>query len=108
MTASRRRSHVLVLAKAPLAGKVKTRLCPPYTIEEAAAIAEAALADTLEAVARCQADREVIALDGPPGPWLPPGFELLAQRGQRFDARLANAWSDVLSAPAAGPSRTWT
>ena len=40
---------VIVLAKAPVAGRVKTRLCPPCTPAEAATLAEAALADTLAA-----------------------------------------------------------
>lgn len=85
----------LVLAKAPVPGRVKTRLCPPLSPAEAASVAEAALADTLDAVARCGADRLVVALDGEPGPWLPPGFEVVAQRGDGLDERLAAAWEDV-------------
>jgi hypothetical protein len=87
--------HVLVMAKEPIAGQVKTRLSPPYTLEEAAALAEAALADTLAAVAGCGAGRRIVALAGRPGPWLPPGFEVIAQRGATFAERLANAWSDA-------------
>jgi rSAM/selenodomain-associated transferase 1 len=90
-----RRTAAIVLAKAPVAGRVKTRLCPTLSPAEAAAVAEAALADTLSAVARCGADRLVVALDGAPGPWLPPGFEVVAQRGAGLDQRLAAAWSDV-------------
>ena len=37
---SGRGRHVLVMAKAPVAGRVKTRLCPPCTSTEAAALAE--------------------------------------------------------------------
>lgn len=85
----------LVMAKAPVAGRVKTRLCPPLSPAEAAAVAEAALADTLEAVSRCGADRLVIALDGAPGPWLPSGFEIVSQRGDGLDQRLAAAWCDA-------------
>src|SRR5207237_3773477 len=87
--------HVIVMAKSPRPGRVKTRLCPPCTAEEAAAVAAAALADTLDAVAASEAVRKVLALDGPPGPWLPPGFELIAQRGVTFNDRLANAWADA-------------
>ncbi|HEX3542182.1 MAG TPA: DUF2064 domain-containing protein, partial [Acidimicrobiales bacterium] len=87
--------HVLVMAKAPVAGKVKTRLCPPYTLEQAAQVAEAALADTLAAVAGCGAPRRILALAGEPGPWLPPGFEVIAQRGTSLAERLAHAWSDA-------------
>jgi rSAM/selenodomain-associated transferase 1 len=87
--------HVLVMAKAPVAGRVKTRLCPPCTDEEAAMLAAAALADTLCAARSSGADRVVLALDGPPGPWLPPGVHLIAQRGHGLADRLANAWADA-------------
>jgi len=85
--------HVLVMVKAPVPGRVKTRLCPPCTPVEAAALAEAALADTLEAVAACSAGRRVIALDGAPGDWLPEGFEVIPQASGGFDRRLAGAWA---------------
>ncbi|MEA2715808.1 MAG: uncharacterized protein QOI99_125 [Actinomycetota bacterium] len=87
--------HVLVMAKSPVPGRVKTRLCPPCTPEEAAAVAEAALADTLEAVAGCGADRRILALDGAPGPWLPPGFDVVAQCEGGFDRRLTHAWASA-------------
>jgi uncharacterized protein len=86
---------VLVMAKAPVPGRVKTRLCPPCTLEEAAAVATAALRDTLDAVAACGSSRRVLALEGEPGDWLPPGFEVLPQRGEGLAARLARAWADV-------------
>ena len=85
--------HVLVMAKSPVAGRVKTRLCPPCTPEEAAALAEAALADTLEAVAASGARRRILALDGAPGPWLPPGFDVVPQSLGGLDRRLAAAWT---------------
>lgn len=55
-------------------------------------MAEAALADTLDAVARCAAQRRLIALDGAPGPWLPPDFKVFPQQGCGLDERLAAAW----------------
>jgi glycosyltransferase A (GT-A) superfamily protein (DUF2064 family) len=85
----------LVLAKAPVPGQVKTRLCPPCTPERAAAVAAAALADTLDAVAACGAPRKILALAGKPGPWLPPGFTVIEQRGRDFRERLINAWVDA-------------
>jgi glycosyltransferase A (GT-A) superfamily protein (DUF2064 family) len=85
--------HVLVMAKAPVPGRVKTRLCPPCTPAEAAEVAAAALADTMDAVAACAADRKVVALDGPLGDWLPSGIDVIAQEGVAFDERLARAWS---------------
>jgi uncharacterized protein len=86
---------LVVIAKAPVAGRSKTRLTPPCTPAHAAALAEAALADTLHAVAATPAPRRVIVLEGEPGAWLPEGFEVVAQRGGGLDARLANAFEDV-------------
>lgn len=52
MTDTRTRpSALIVLAKPPVPGMAKTRLSPPFTLDEAAAFAAAALADTV-AVAR--------------------------------------------------------
>jgi rSAM/selenodomain-associated transferase 1 len=86
---------VMVLAKAPAAGRVKTRLCPPCDPEQAARLAEAALVDTLRTVAATPCRRRVLVLDGAPGPWLPAGFEVVPQRGDGLDERLANAFDDV-------------
>ena len=90
---------LMVLAKAPRAGRSKTRLCPPCTPAEAAALARAALADTLDAVLATPAARRVLVLDGPAGDWVPAGVDVLAQRGDGLDQRLAHAFADV-GAPA--------
>jgi uncharacterized protein len=87
--------QLLVLAKAPVPGRVKTRLCPPCTPVQAAALAEASLRDTLAAALRTRAARRVVALDGAPGPWLPDGFEVIPQRGSGLAERLACAFADV-------------
>ena len=55
---------LLVLAKAPRAGYSKTRLAPLFGEQGAAALAAAALADTLDAVASARACRRVLVLDG--------------------------------------------
>jgi uncharacterized protein len=86
---------VIVLAKSPVPGRVKTRMCPPCEPEEAARLAEAALVDTLTAVAGTRCDRRVLVLDGAPGPWLPSRFEVIPQRGDGLDERLAHAFTDV-------------
>ncbi|MFI8100625.1 DUF2064 domain-containing protein [Streptomyces sp. NPDC086023] len=90
---------LLVIAKEPVAGRVKTRLTPPFTPAEAAGLARAALADTLDAVAAAPADRRILVLDGSPGDWLPAGFEVVPQRGRGLDERLAAAFADC-----AGPA----
>jgi hypothetical protein len=84
---------LLVIAKQPVPGKVKTRLVPPCTYEQAASLAEAALADTLDAVAQAPARRRVLVLDGEPGPWLPAGFEVVPQCAGPLDERLAAAFA---------------
>jgi uncharacterized protein len=86
---------LLVIAKEPTAGRVKTRLCPPCTPEQAASLAAAALLDTLKVVARTPAARRVLVVDGDPGRWRPRGFELIAQRGDGLGERLAAAFEDV-------------
>ncbi|MEU4876505.1 DUF2064 domain-containing protein [Streptomyces sp. NPDC021608] len=83
---------LLVVAKQPLPGRVKTRLTPPYTPHEAAALAEAALTDTLHAVLRTPARRRVLVLDGSPGDWLPPGVEIAPQAAGGLDERIAAAF----------------
>ncbi|MFE9256619.1 DUF2064 domain-containing protein [Streptomyces sp. NPDC006879] len=84
---------VLVIAKEPVPGRVKTRLTPPFTPSQAARLAEAALADTLEVVAASGADRCALVLDGCAGPWLPPGVEVVPQCAGTLDQRLAAAFA---------------
>jgi uncharacterized protein len=88
-------ASILVIAKEPVPGRVKTRLCPPCTLEEAAVIAAAALRATLVAVARVPVRRRCVVLDGEPGSWLPPGFAIARQSSGPLDARLAAAFSHV-------------
>jgi uncharacterized protein len=84
--------QLLVLAKQPVPGRVKTRLCPPLTPEQAADVARAALEDTLEAVRAVPAARRVLVLDGS---YTADGFEVLPQRGGPMPERLAAAFDDV-------------
>jgi uncharacterized protein len=93
------RARIIVMAKAPAAGRSKTRLCPPLTLEQAAALAEASLADTLRTAAGTGAGRPILALDGEPGSWLPAGFDVAPQRGDGLAQRLSGAFEDV-----AGPA----
>jgi uncharacterized protein len=90
-------SILIVLAKAPVAGRVKTRLCPPLSGEQAAEIALAALKDTLRAVAAIQVDHRILVLDGEPGDWVPKGFSVLPQKTGLLDQRLIDAFADVFA-----------
>ncbi|MFI2711158.1 DUF2064 domain-containing protein [Micromonospora sp. NPDC018662] len=100
---------LLVVAKAPVPGAVKTRLCPPATPTQAARIAAAALRDTLEAVAAtvaagggtpvlALAGRLVDAEDGVDLAATVAGWPVLPQRGDGFADRLAHAHADVAHA----------
>jgi uncharacterized protein len=82
---------LVIIAKAPAPGRSKTRLCPPFTLEQAAVLAEAALRDTLAAVAATPARRRIVALEGETDGWLPAGFELHPQRGDGLGERLGEA-----------------
>ena len=102
----------VVLAKAPVPGQVKTRLTTAYSAHEAAALAAAALLDSLDAVRAAAAlageeeRRLVCALSGDLDRAAAPealrtglvGFEVLPQRGRGLGGRIASAHAD-----AAGP-----
>lgn len=81
--------QVLVLAKAPVAGRVKTRLCPPCTPEQAALVAAAALADTLSIVDSTAARRRILVVDGELA--APPAWTRVEQRGRTLGERIAHA-----------------
>ncbi len=86
---------LVVIAKEPVPGLVKTRLTPPCTPTAAAQIAEASLADTLSIVAATPAKRRVLALAGRPGRWLPNGFDVVAQVSGTLDVRIAGVLAAV-------------
>ncbi|MGI8692838.1 MAG: TIGR04282 family arsenosugar biosynthesis glycosyltransferase [Geodermatophilaceae bacterium] len=94
--------QIVVIAKAPVPGRVKTRLSPPCSPEQAARLAAAALADTLAAVRAAPVRRRVIAFDGDPLLADLGGFDVLEQRGAGLGPRLANAFVDAATGPGAG------
>jgi len=91
-----------VMTKAPRAGRVKTRLVPPLTTEEAAQLSACFLRDTADAIAKATGDSaRGIAVYTPVGAEeayieiLPHDFDLLPQRGKGFGERLAAANEDL-------------
>ncbi|MEU8107055.1 TIGR04282 family arsenosugar biosynthesis glycosyltransferase [Nonomuraea muscovyensis] len=88
-------TQIVTIAKEPVAGRVKTRLTPPFSPAEAAFLAEAAIVDTLRVVVATPAAQRVLALDGLPGRWLPAGLVVIPQRGRGLDERLAAAFADA-------------
>ncbi|SCF17524.1 hypothetical protein GA0070607_6475 [Micromonospora coriariae] len=94
---------LLVVAKAPVPGLVKTRLCPPVDPTQAARVAAAALLDTLAAVDATASTIPVLAYtgrfaDAEYGAELTAalaGWHLIPQRGDTFADRLSNAHIDT-------------
>ena len=87
------KAQLLVIAKAPVPGRVKTRLCPPCDPAQAASIAEAALVDTLVIASATPAVHHTLVLCGDyPAP---QGWQTVPQRGDGFADRLANAFADT-------------
>lgn len=94
--------QIIVIAKAPVAGRVKTRLSPPYSEQEAAQLAAAALADTLAAVRSTPVRRRVVAFDGDPELADLRELDVIEQRGEGLGQRLANAFADAADGAGAG------
>ena len=92
-----------VMTKAPQAGRVKTRLVPPLTPEQAAELNKCFLRDTAAAISNAAgADTACgIAVYTPVGAEsaytdiLPADFSLLPQRGDKFGERLYFAVEDL-------------
>ncbi|HST84215.1 MAG TPA: DUF2064 domain-containing protein [Kineosporiaceae bacterium] len=86
---------VLVIAKEPRPGLVKTRLQSRFSPAQAAGLAAASLRDTLDTVRAAEVDRRVLALDGAAGDWLPAGIDVIEQSQGGLGQRLAAAFEQV-------------
>lgn len=91
-----------VMSKAPRAGKVKTRLSPPLTLTQTAALNIRFLRDTTENLATVAGAAGLVcytpigdeaAFDS----LLPASFSLIPQRGDGFGERLLAAATDILA-----------
>ncbi len=101
---------IVVFAKAPVAGRVKTRMCPPFQPQEAAELYARLLEDVLQATAACAARLALtpfVAVH--PGSactsiarLAPRSFRVVRQRGPDLAARMG--WA-VREAAAAGFGR---
>jgi hypothetical protein len=80
------------MAKAPVAGQVKTRLCPPLSAQDAAELSRCFLLDKVAQVRQVTGAEPVVAYapDEAAAVFeaLAPGFRLLPQRGGDLTARL--------------------
>lgn len=89
-------TRILVITKAPVPGRSKTRLTPPCTPDQAAGIAAAAVGDTLDAVRAAPVADRMVALDGAPGSLDLEGFTVVPQVDGDLGARLAGAFADTM------------
>jgi uncharacterized protein len=89
---------LVVIAKECLPGRVKTRLHPPLSLEQAARVAAASLADTLEAVASLPATRRILLFDGVNAPAGSEAYEIVPQVAGGLDRRLAAVF-DLVDEP---------
>lgn len=89
---------VIVLAKEPVPGRVKTRLQPDFSAIEAAQLAAAAIEDTVAAVRTYSATRRILAWEGKPALWQ-GGLQVVDQPSGTFNLRLAAALAVAVSDP---------
>lgn len=90
-----RDNALIVVAKQPVPGHTKTRLCPPFTPESAAELYRCLLLDTLSLMQRLEtADHAVAYTPSSARVYfegiLPNGFRLILQEGANLGERLAN------------------
>ncbi|QIK63165.1 DUF2064 domain-containing protein [Leucobacter viscericola] len=83
---------VIVMAKECVRGHVKTRMHPPFSLEEAARIAQASLDDTMASLLQVDAHR-VLCVQGLLAPV--QGFTQIPQTTGGLDARIADVLDTV-------------
>lgn len=98
-------SGILILAKAPVAGQVKTRLCPPLTPDEAASLHGSLVLDLLERSQSLKGYDRILV--GTPSSYH-PFFRAMAARfkipvwdqtGDDLGARMASAFNKAFEQP---------
>lgn len=93
----------MVMAKEPRVGSTKTRMCPPLTLKEAAALYEALLKDTLSLVQSLAGVQMAVAVTPPDGlayfeALTPPGTPLLPIEGRDIGHCLSQAFERMFEA----------
>lgn len=91
---------LVIFAKAPLVGQVKTRLCPPLSPETAAELAQCFLVDTVERACRLPLAKVYLAITPAESEpvfraLLPFPVAYLAQRGGSLGEREHNVFVDL-------------
>jgi rSAM/selenodomain-associated transferase 1 len=101
------RVALVVMAKVPAAGEVKTRLCPPLAPAEAASLARCFLLDRLDQLGEVSDGDALVAFtpqerEAEMRDLLPAGVRLVPQEGADLGARLDRVLTDLLVAGYAG------
>ena len=79
---------LIIIAKECVPGRVKTRLHPPLSLEQAASLASASLADTFRAVSTLDASRRILLFDGNLFPLGSEPYDVIHQVSGNLDRRL--------------------
>jgi len=84
-----------VIAKETIPGKVKTRLHPPLSLEQAATLAALSIGDTLVAVESLPARRRILLFDGVVTPAGSEAYDVVHQVSGDLDERLAAIFDEL-------------
>jgi len=91
---------VAIMAKAPRAGQVKTRLCPPLSLADAAQLYRCFLLDKIDHVRALRTAGRALAYTPAEAraffEGVAPGFVLVPQRGADLGDRLVNSLGELL------------
>jgi glycosyltransferase A (GT-A) superfamily protein (DUF2064 family) len=79
---------LIIIAKECIPGRVKTRLHPPLSLEQAAALASASLSDTFRAVSTLDASRRILLFDGNLLPLGSEPYDVIHQVSGDLDMRI--------------------
>jgi len=93
---------LVVVAKAPVPGEVKTRLCPEFTTEEATNLYRCFIQDRIKEIGSLTSMNLAISYTPEDseeyfGQFLSNGFHLFPQRGKDLGERLSNIFVDKLA-----------
>jgi glycosyltransferase A (GT-A) superfamily protein (DUF2064 family) len=86
---------LVVIAKETIPGKVKTRLHPPLSLEQAASLAALAIGDTLAAVEPLPAKRRILLFAGAVTPAGSESYDVVQQVSGDLDERLAAIFDEL-------------
>ena len=89
------RKTIILIAKEPIVGNVKTRLVPPLTYEQAAELADSALLDTIDTIKVINSIDSVLYFQGDPKKYSEAFTSIISQCDGDFSKRLSFAFMNV-------------